>query len=123
MYAELIKELDSTGAHYSQSLSEVDLSDPDDVKATVSDPKGAVLVHLGSSNFLERFQVYVAHVQEWRSQFSRLDAIDLRYAGQVIVNPENSAGQPKAAATEAQPENAPTAPKHTVTASKKAKKH
>jgi cell division protein FtsQ len=123
MYAELIRELDSTGAHYSQSLSEVDLSDPDDVKATVSDPKGAVLVHLGSSNFLERFQVYVAHVQEWRSQFSRLDAIDLRYAGQVIVNPENSAGQPKAVATVAPPENVLTAPKNTITASKKAKKH
>jgi cell division protein FtsQ len=95
MYAELMKELDSTGAHYSQSLSEVDLSDPDDVKATVSDPKGAVLVHLGSSSFLERFQMYMAHVQEWRSQFSHLDSIDLRYAGQVIVNPETSAGRPK----------------------------
>src|SRR5664279_225322 len=127
IYAELIRELDSTGTHYSQSLSEVDLSDPDDVKATVSDPKGAVLVHLGSSNFLERFQVYVAHVQEWRAQFSRLDAIDLRYAGQVIVNPENSAGQPKAVSSQAPPESArtatPAATKNTMTASKKAKKH
>src|ERR1035437_4563153 len=78
MYAELIRELDSTGAHYSQSLSEVDLSDPDDVKATVSDPKGAVLVHLGSSNFLERFQIYVAHVQEWRAPFQTLESVDLR---------------------------------------------
>ena len=34
-----------------------------------SDPKGAVLVHLGSSNFLERYQFYVAHVQEWRTQY------------------------------------------------------
>ena len=78
-------------------MSDVDLSDPDDVKATVSDPKGAVLVHLGSSNFLERFQVYVAHVQEWRTQFRPLDSVDLRYEGQVIVNPESSAGHAKAA--------------------------
>jgi cell division protein FtsQ len=123
IYAELIKELDSTGAHYSQSLSEVDLSDPDDVKATVSDPKGAVLVHLGSSNFLERFQVYVAHVQEWRSQFSRLDAIDLRYAGQVIVNPENSPGQPKATSSDPPPVAAPVVPKNKIATPKKAKKH
>jgi cell division protein FtsQ len=127
IYAELIKELDSTGAHYSQSLSEVDLSDPDDVKATVSDPKGAVLVHLGSSNFLERFQVYVAHVQEWRSQFSRLDAIDLRYAGQVIVNPESSAprlkqggGSPDATV---EPATSVAAPKNKIATQKKAKKH
>ena len=70
IYTQLMQQLDSAGANYSHDLSEVDLSDPDDVKATVSDPKGAVLVHLGSSNFLERFQIYVAHVQEWRAQFS-----------------------------------------------------
>jgi cell division protein FtsQ len=121
IYAELIKDLDSTGAHYSQSLSEVDLSDPDDVKATVSDPKGAVFIHLGSSNFLERFQVYVAHVQEWRSQYSPLESIDLRYEGQVIVNPESSARQPKAPATES-PTDVTPAPKKTA-APKKAKKH
>src|SRR5271157_1531368 len=126
IYAELIRELDSTGAHYSQSLSEVDLADPDDLKATVSDPKGAVLVHLGSSNFLERFQIYVAHVQEWRSQFSRLDSIDLRYEGQVIVNPETSAGTGKTVPTDPAPETAATAlpaPTHKVAAPKKAKKH
>jgi len=121
IYAELIKELDSTGAHYSQSLSEVDLSDPDDVRATVSDPKGAVLVHLGSSNFLERFQVYVAHVQEWRSQYSPLESIDLRYEGQVIVNPESSARQQKAVAAESPIDVTATLKK--AAPSKKAKKH
>jgi cell division protein FtsQ len=120
IYAELIKELDSTGAHYSQSLSEVDLSDPDDVKATVSDPKGAVFIHLGSSNFLDRFRVYVAHVQEWRSQYSPLESIDLRYEGQVIVNPESSARQPKVVATES-PTDVTPAPKKTAPP-KKAKK-
>jgi cell division protein FtsQ len=121
IYSELIKGIDSTGAHYSQNLSEVDLSDPDDVKATVSDPKGAVFIHLGSSNFLERFQVYVAHVQEWRSQYSPLESIDLRYEGQVIVNPESSARQPKAVAAES-PTEITAVPKKTV-APKKAKKH
>ncbi len=69
IYSQFIKELDSGGAHYTSDISDVDLSDPDDLKATVTDPKGAVLVHLGSSNFLERFKIYVAHVQEWRTQF------------------------------------------------------
>src|SRR5205814_4750901 len=72
IYSRLIRELDSEGAHYSKDLSEVDLSDPADVKATVADPAGAVLVHLGSEQFLERYKIYIAHVQEWRQQFHKL---------------------------------------------------
>jgi cell division protein FtsQ len=90
LYSQLVKELDASGAHYSGDLSDVDLSDPDDVKATVTDPKGAVLVHLGASNFLEHFKVYVAHVQEWRTQFQKLESVDLRYDHQVIVNPDSA---------------------------------
>ena len=89
IYSQLVKELDSSGAHYSADLSDVDLSDPDDVKATVTDPRGAVLVHLGSSNFLDRFKIYVAHVQEWRTQFQKLESVNLRYDHQVIVNPDS----------------------------------
>ncbi len=89
IYSQLMKDLDAGGAHYSGDLSDVDLSDPDDVKATVTDPHGAVLVHLGSGNFLERFKLYVAHVAEWRTQFRRLQSVDLRYEHQVIVNPDS----------------------------------
>jgi cell division protein FtsQ len=88
IYNQLVSELDSTGAHYSQDLNEVDLSDSEDVKVLASDPGGEVLVHLGSSDFLDRFKIYVSHVQEWRQQFSRLDSVDLRYEHQIIVNPD-----------------------------------
>jgi cell division protein FtsQ len=88
IYNQLVRELDSGGGHYSQDLSEVDLSDPDDVKVVANDPQGAVLVHLGSSNFLDRYKVYVGHVQEWRQQFDRLESVDLRYDRQIIVNPD-----------------------------------
>ena len=88
IYQRLMQELDSSGAHYSRQLSDVDLSDPDDVKASVIDPAGTVLVHLGASNFLERFKLYVTHVQEWRTQFPNLKSVDLRYDHQVIVNPD-----------------------------------
>ena len=42
-----------TARTISRDLSEVDLSDPEDVKITVSDPQGEVLVHLGSSGFAD----------------------------------------------------------------------
>jgi cell division protein FtsQ len=107
IYTRFMQALDSGGAHYSADISDVDLSDPDDVRATVTDPHGAVLVHLGSSNFLEHFKVYVAHVQEWRSQFQRLDSVDLRYDHQVIVNPDSAAAA-KPAATHAKTEASAT---------------
>src|ERR1700736_3251991 len=57
-YNELVQELDSGGARYSQDLSEVDLSDLEDLKVRVNDPAGDVLVQLGSSNYLPRYKVY-----------------------------------------------------------------
>jgi cell division protein FtsQ len=109
IYNQLIRELDSSGAHYSGNLSDVDLSDPDDVKATVTDPHGAVLVHLGSSDFLERFKVYVAHVQEWRTQFQKLESVDLRYQHQVIVNPDSTSASTKLSAPDASGNEVPAA--------------
>jgi cell division protein FtsQ len=88
IYNNLIGELDSGGASYSHDLSEVDLSDPDDVKVLASDPQGAVLVHLGSSNYLDRYKIYVSHLQEWRQQFDKLESVDLRYDRQIVVNPD-----------------------------------
>ena len=87
-YHELVGDLDSGGARYSQDLSEVDLSDLDDVKVRVNDPAGDVLVHLGSSNYLQRYRIYVSHVREWRQQFQKLESVDLRYDNQIIVNPD-----------------------------------
>jgi cell division protein FtsQ len=88
IYNELMGQLDSDGAHYSHDISEVDLSDPDDVKVMASDPQGAVLVHLGSSNYLDRYKIYVSHVQEWHQQFDQLESVDLRYDRQIVVNPD-----------------------------------
>ncbi len=95
-YNELVRELDSGGAHYSQELSEVDLSDSEDVKVLAADSNGEVLVHLGSGNYLQRYKTYVTHVQQWRQQFDKLESVDLRYDGQIIVNPdlEGMARQP-----------------------------
>ncbi len=87
-FNELVHELDSSGGHYSQDLSEVDLTDPEDVKVLTNDPQGEVLVHLGSANFLDRFKIYVAHLREWRQQFAKLESVDLRYDQQIIVNPD-----------------------------------
>jgi cell division protein FtsQ len=88
VYGQMVQELDGGGGHYSQDLSEVDLSDLEDVKVRVNDPAGDVLVHLGSSDYLRRYKIYVTHAQGWRAQFQKLESLDLRYDNQIIVNPD-----------------------------------
>jgi cell division protein FtsQ len=88
IYNDVVRQLDSGGARYSQDLSEIDLTDPDDVKVLANNRTGEVLVHLGSGNYLERYKVYVTHVQEWQQQFDKLESVDLRYDRQIIVNPD-----------------------------------
>ena len=103
IYNEVVRELDSGGMHYSQDLSEVDLTDPEDVKVMTNDADGEVLVHLGSSNYIDRFKIYVAHLREWRQQFEKLESVDLRYDRQIVVNPDlhGAAHQPAISAAAA----------------------
>jgi cell division protein FtsQ len=98
IYNRLVSELGATeeenssvGAKYVKQLSEVDLSDPENVKVTANDPGGTMVVHLGAQDFLPRYKLYVSHIAEWRQQFQNVQSVDLRYEGQVIVNPDKPA--------------------------------
>jgi cell division protein FtsQ len=101
IYNRLISELGAgegagTGAgskNYVNQLSEVDLSDPENVKVTANDAGGTMVVHLGSEDFLPRYKLYVTHIAEWRQQFQNVQSVDLRYEGQVIVNPDKPAAE------------------------------
>jgi cell division protein FtsQ len=89
IYNRLVGELGSAdGANYIRQLSEVDLSDPEDVKVTANDPGGTMVVYLGKSDFLPRYKLYVAHIAEWRRQFQNLQSVDLKFEGQMVVNPD-----------------------------------
>ena len=80
----------SSGTNYVKQLSEVDLSDPENVKVTANDPGGTMVVHLGKEDFLPRYKLYVTHIAEWRQQFQNVQSVDLRYEGQVVVNPDKA---------------------------------
>lgn len=98
IYNRLMRELesgDSEGQHFTNQLSEIDVSDPEDLKATVSDDSGTVLIHLGASDFLERYKLYAAHIGEWRRQYHNVQGVDLRWEGQIVVNPDGEHAQPE----------------------------
>jgi len=88
IYARLIKDLDGGAerAHLSDQLSEVDLSDPEDVRVLVSEQGSDVLVHLGGEQFLERFERYKAQLPEWRAKYPRLASVDMRYEQQAVLD-------------------------------------
>jgi cell division protein FtsQ len=96
IYNRLVSELGATdgesassGPNYVKQLSEVDLSDPENVKVTANDPGGTMVVHLGKEDFLPRYKLYVTHIAEWRQQFQNVQSVDLRFEGQVVVNPDS----------------------------------
>jgi cell division protein FtsQ len=99
IYNRLVSELGATDTenaatsspNYVKQLSEVDLSDPENVKVTANDPGGTMVVHLGAQDFLPRYKLYVTHIAEWRQQFQNVQSVDLRYEGQVVVNPDKPA--------------------------------
>ena len=100
IYTAFTTDLDSEGGHISQQLSEVDLSNPEDVKAVLREGSGAaaseVLVHFGDSDFLARYKKFEQHLPEWRTQYPKLASVDMRYERQVVL--EMQAGVSTAAA-------------------------
>jgi cell division protein FtsQ len=85
IYQRYIAELDSAGEKLSSQLSEVDISDPEDVKALVPSDGNELLLHFGDTDFLARWRNYQQHLTEWKAQYPRLASVDLRYERQVVL--------------------------------------
>jgi cell division protein FtsQ len=96
IFEQFTSDLDSSGEKISQKLSEVDLSNPEDVKAVIPDDGKDVLVHFGDTDFLNRYRKFEEHLQEWRTQYPNLASVDMRYERQVVLDM-----QPGAAAANA----------------------
>jgi cell division protein FtsQ len=85
VYQRFISELDSGGDRVSARLSEIDLSDPEDVRATVPAGGTDVQLQFGQDDFLARWRNYEAHIAQWRAQYPQLAAVDLRYEHEVVL--------------------------------------
>ncbi|MGB9145755.1 MAG: FtsQ-type POTRA domain-containing protein, partial [Acidobacteriaceae bacterium] len=103
LYQRFLRDLDSGGEKISSRLSEVDLSDPEDVKATVPENGTDLLLYFGQEDFLARWQNYEAHVAQWRAQYPNLASVDLRYEREVVLKMANAPSAPSAAAAAAKP--------------------
>jgi len=95
IYLDFVAALDADGQNISHRLSEVDVTNPEDVKAILPDPapgdgvapsaSADILVHFGDGKYLERYRQYQQHLTEWRAQYPKLASVDLRYERQVVL--------------------------------------
>ncbi len=94
IFADFMTAMDATGEHISAKLSEVDLSNPEDVKALIPDSGAEVLVHFGDTDYLERYRKYEAHLAEWRAQYPKLASVDMRYDRQAVLEMQQGSQVP-----------------------------
>jgi cell division protein FtsQ len=118
IFAAFTDDLDSTGDHISQKLSEVDLSNPEDVKALIPEGNNDILVHFGDTDFLARYQRFQAHLHEWLTNHPKLASVDMRYQRQVVLEMQPGASTASAAAAPSAATSA-AAPKAAASASPK----
>lgn len=99
LYQSFLADLDSSGQPISSRLSEVNLSDPEDVRATVPLNGSDLTLEFGNQDFLARWRNFQAHIAAWQQQYPHLAAIDLRYEHQVVLQMAGAAPAPNAPAT------------------------
>lgn len=94
IYNRFTADLDSSGEKISQELSEVDLSNPEDVKALIPDHSTDILVHFGDTDFLDRYRRFQQHLPEWKTLYSKLSSVDMRYERQVVLEMQPGSSVP-----------------------------
>jgi cell division protein FtsQ len=89
VYQRFLSELDQNNQHLTAQVSEIDLSDPEDLRATMPEQGCDILAHFGEDQFLHRLQIYKSHIAEWRQRYPKLIGVDLRYEGDVPLEMSN----------------------------------
>jgi cell division protein FtsQ len=97
VYMEFTKGIDLVRAGSSEGVSELDLSNPKDLRVVMTGLAGptdsqAVTIHFGAGEFTGKYKMLVDNFSQWQANTGRVQSIDLQYMRQVVVNPDTSAG-------------------------------
>ena len=137
LFAGFIQQIQAAHPGATEQVSEVDLADAEDLRATLtglpggSSPGGVtsgdwgqtetpLLVHFGDSDFEGKYRTLLENIGQWRATAGRVESVDLRFSREAVVNPENASGGQQAP-THAPAQGAVTAPSRKP-AAKSAKK-
>jgi cell division protein FtsQ len=110
LYAGFTQQVASARAGALEQVTEVDLSDEHDLRATFDGLQGLdagtasagtpgswgqadepVLVHFGDADFEAKYQALIENIGQWRAATGRVESIDLRFGREAIVNTDTDA--------------------------------
>ncbi|HEV2423568.1 MAG TPA: FtsQ-type POTRA domain-containing protein [Terriglobia bacterium] len=91
LFDRFAQELNAQASGAGWLVSEVDLADDGDLVAVLAQGRETIKVHFGKQDFGERFRTLVALLPEVQRTTPAIDSVDLRYRGQLVVNPREPA--------------------------------
>ncbi|MGH9682021.1 MAG: cell division protein FtsQ/DivIB [Candidatus Acidiferrales bacterium] len=97
LFAGFSQQVESARSGAMDQVSEVDVSDVDDLRARIAGLQGGgaasvpLLVHFGDSDFRAKYLNLLDNVGKWRAAAGRLASVDLRFDGEAIANPDAGA--------------------------------
>jgi cell division protein FtsQ len=104
LFSGFTQQIESARPGAVDQVSEVDLSDAHDVRATLTgiqreestdaSSTGAqpgpvdvpVVVHFGESDFAAKYQTLIEDIAQWRAKAGRIESVDLRFDREAVVN-------------------------------------
>lgn len=96
MYVQFMKDIDLSSPGASDQVSEVNLADAQDLRASLAglpglEDQAPIQVHFGDGDFGSKYRLLLDNIGQWRASAGRVESVDLRFARQVVVNPERDA--------------------------------
>jgi cell division protein FtsQ len=94
-YQEFLKAVDNVRSGSSDRVSEIDLSNPKDLRAVMTgissaNDSQAVTIQFGASDFGGKYRLVVDNFAQWQASNGHVRNIDLQYSKQVILNTDSS---------------------------------
>jgi cell division protein FtsQ len=104
LFVAFMNDIDLSHPGASDQVSEVNLADAQDLRASLAglpglEDQAPVQVHFGDSDFGTKYRLLLDNIGQWRASAGRVESVDLRFARQVVVNPERDAALHAARAT------------------------
>jgi cell division protein FtsQ len=96
-YQDFLKAIDNVRSGSSDRVSEIDLSNPKDLRAVMTgisstNDSQAVTIQFGAADFGGKYRLVVDNFAQWQASNGHVRNIDLQYSKQVILNTDSSGG-------------------------------
>ena len=108
MFAGFTQQVEAARAGAMEQVSEVDLTEAKDLRATISglqvvntsagassndawgNADAPIVVHFGDSDFQGKYLTVRNDIGQWRAAAGRVESVDLRFNGEAVVNPDRT---------------------------------